>query len=76
MSLHLLDRSLILHPNVESQQHFLAKASHIPRSLASDAASAAIDANELEVAVELLEQGRAILWSKMGGYRYPLDELR
>ena len=75
MSLHLLDRCLIFYPSVESQQKFLATA-HIPRSLASDAASAAIDANELEKAVELLEQGRAILWSKMKGYRYPLDQLR
>ena len=37
--------------------------------------SAAIDAEDLETAVELLEQGRAILWSKMKGYRYPLDPL-
>ena len=74
MSFHLLDRCLISYPNVESQQRFLATA-HIPKSLASVAASAAINANELKVAVELLEQGRAILWSKMKGYRYPLDQL-
>jgi len=75
MSLHLLDRCLLSYPDVESQQRFLATV-HIPRSLASDAASAAIDANKPEVAVELLEQGRAILWSRMKGYRYPLDQLR
>ena len=49
---------------------------YIPRSLASDAASAAIDGNEFQVAVELLEQGRVILWSRMKGYRHPLDQLR
>jgi CHAT domain-containing protein len=75
MSLHLLDRCLIFYPNVESQQKFLATI-RIPRSLASNAASAAIDAQDLEAAVELLEQGRAILWSKMRGYRYSLDSLR
>ena len=74
-SLHLLDRCLIFYPDVDSQQKFLVNA-HIPRSIASDAASAAIDAGDLETAVELLEQGRAILWSKMKGYRYPLDPLR
>jgi len=73
-TLHLLDHCLILHPDVESQQKFLA-AAHIPRSLASNAASAAINAGDLKVAVELLEQGRAILWSKMEGYRHPLDRL-
>jgi len=75
MSLRLLDRCLISYPNVDSQQKFLATAS-IPKSLASDAASVAIDAKDLEAAVEFLEQGRAILWSKMEGYRHPLDQLR
>ena len=75
MSLHLLNRCLIFYPDVDSQQKFLATV-RIPRTLASDAASAAIDAEDLETAVELLEQGRAILWSKMKGYRYPLDPLR
>ena len=74
-SLRLLDRCLISYPDVESQQKFLATA-QIPKSLASDAASAAIDAQDLEAAVELLDQGRAILWSKMEGYRSPLDQLR
>jgi hypothetical protein len=45
-------------------------------SIASDAASSAIEAGDLETAVELLEQGRAILWSKMQGYRHPLGKLR
>jgi hypothetical protein len=35
----------------------------------------AIDAKELEAAAELLEQGRAMLWSNLKGYRYPLDQL-
>jgi CHAT domain-containing protein len=75
MSLHLLDHCLTFYPDVDSQQRFLATV-RVPRSLASDAASAAIDAGDLETAVKLLEHGRAILWSKMKGYRYPLDSLR
>jgi CHAT domain-containing protein len=71
----ILNHCLILYPSVESQQTFLASAD-VPQSLASDAASAAIDAGDLEAAVELLEQGRVILWSKMEQYRHPLDQLR
>jgi len=75
-SLTLLDRCLIATPTVESQQKFLATTATVPKSLASDAASSAIDAGQLKAAVELLEQGRAILWSKMRGYRHPLEGLR
>jgi hypothetical protein len=74
--LSLLDRCLVLAPTVESQQNFLAATNIVPKALALDAASSAIDAGELRSAVELLEQGRAVLWSKLRGYRHPLDELR
>ena len=75
-SLSLLDRCLVLAPTVESQQNFLAATNTVPKELALDAASSAIDAGEIGTAAELLEQGRAVLWSKMRGYRHPLDELR
>jgi CHAT domain len=45
-------------------------------SLASDATSYAIEKGELEKAVELLEQGRVLLWSETRGFRTPLDRLR
>jgi len=64
---------LVLAPTVESQQIFLADTGTVPKSLALDAA---IEAGEFGTAVEFLEQGRAILWSKLRGYRHPLDELR
>ena len=75
-SLSLLDRCLILAPTIESQQNFLATCDIVPKALALDAASSAIDAGELRSAVKLLEQGRAVLWSKLRGYRHPLDKLR
>ena len=75
-SLSLLDRCLVLAPTVESQQNFLAAKNTVPKALALDAASSAIDAGEFGSAVELLEQGRAVLWSKLRGYRHPLKELR
>lgn len=74
MALTLLDRCLVTNPSLESQQKFLA-SSTVPNSLASDAAASAIEAEQLESAVELLEQGRTILWSKMRGYRHPLKQL-
>jgi hypothetical protein len=75
-SLSLLHRCLVLAPTVESQQNFLAATNTVPKALALDAASSAIDAGEFGTAVEFLEQGRAVLWSKLRGYRHPLDELR
>jgi tetratricopeptide (TPR) repeat protein len=72
-SLALLDRCLILAPDIESQQKFLAS---VPKALALDAASSAVDRGEFRSAIELLEQGRALLWSRLRGYRHPLDKLR
>ena len=74
LSFQILDHCLISYPSLDSQQTFLATA-QIPGSLASDAASAAIDSGDLEAAVELLERGRVILWSKIEQYRHPLDQL-
>jgi hypothetical protein len=72
-ALACLDRHVTVTPTVQSWHKSLAV---IPGSLASDAASSAIEEDDLETAVELLEQGRAILWSKMQGFRSPLDKLR
>ena len=73
-ALTLLDCRLILTPTVEFQQKHLAT---IPKTLALNAASSSISRGEFSrSAVELLEQGRAVLWSKLRGYRHPLDKLR
>ena len=72
-SLTLLGRRLILAPTIESQQNLLAT---VPKALAMDAASSSINRGEFKSAIELLEQGRAVLWSKLRGYRHPLDKLR
>ena len=72
-SLTLLGRRLILAPTIESQQKLLAT---VPKALALDAASCSINRGEFKFAIELLEQGRAVLWSKLRGYRHPLDKLR
>jgi hypothetical protein len=72
-SLTLLGRRLIMAPTIESQQNLLAT---VPKALALDAASSAINRGEFRTAIELLEQGRAVLWSRLRGYRHPLDKLR
>jgi tetratricopeptide (TPR) repeat protein len=73
-SLTLLGRRLIMAPTVESQQNLLATVPKA-RALALDAASNSINRGEFRSAIELLEQGRAVLWSKLRGYRHPLDKL-
>jgi hypothetical protein len=45
-------------------QHRFLTGPRYPTSLASDAASYAIETDQLEHAVELLEQGKALLWSE------------
>ncbi|KAH9485970.1 hypothetical protein JR316_0000031 [Psilocybe cubensis] len=74
-ALHLLNRSLINRGDVESQQRFLA-TTIVPKYLASDAAASVISIGNLQATVELLEQGRAILWSKVSAYKDPLEDLR
>ena len=72
-SLTLLGRRLILAPTIEAQQNLLA---NVPKTLALDAASCSINRGEFRSAIELLEQGRAVLWSRLRDYRHPLDKLR
>jgi hypothetical protein len=45
-------------------------------SLGPDAASLAIEKGDLEKAIELLELGRSILFTQLGQYRTPVDDLR
>ncbi|KAH9474300.1 hypothetical protein JR316_0012758 [Psilocybe cubensis] len=76
-SLQLLHRSSMFQGNVESQHRFMIVANtRLPLSMISDAASFAINTGNLELAVEFLEQGRAILWSRVNNYKTTLEELR
>jgi hypothetical protein len=58
------------------QQKYIACTVNIPKTLASDAASHAIEARKLDTAIELLELGRNLIWKNVRGYRPPLQELR
>ncbi|KAJ7608617.1 CHAT domain-containing protein [Mycena polygramma] len=61
-----------------SQHEFLARPSTRIEcaTLVADAAAFAIDNGRNDQAVEILEQGRTFIWSRMRGYRHPLDQLR
>ncbi|KAJ7460582.1 CHAT domain-containing protein [Mycena latifolia] len=67
-ALALHDQTAGVMATVDVQQQALA-APGAPRTIALDAAAVAIEDGQLKAAVELLEQGRAILWTRMRGYR-------
>jgi hypothetical protein len=73
-ALSLLQRCLLLSPALETQLQFLTRHG-CPTSLASKASSYAVEVGELEKAVEILEQGRALLLSEMRGLRSSLNKL-
>ncbi|KAJ7889682.1 CHAT domain-containing protein [Mycena leptocephala] len=77
-ALEQLHRCLIASLTVDSQHRFLSRHSTriMCETLVADAASFAIQNNENNRAVEIIEQGRTFIWSIMRGYRHPVDQLR
>ncbi|KAI0252344.1 TPR-like protein [Lactifluus subvellereus] len=75
-ALSLLQRAIDLGPTVQTRHEYFSgpKIEHL-RSLPMDAASYAIESRTYEEAIEMLEQGRALLWSGMRSLRTPLDDL-
>ncbi|KAG0695132.1 CHAT domain-containing protein [Suillus ampliporus] len=76
-SMKLLDRHIMVTPTVSGR--YKAMLSGVLRdtpSLAADATACAISEGDLELAVELSEQGRGLLWSQMSRFRATLDDLR
>ena len=76
-AISLMQASLTIGPTLEVQHRLL----RVPwaRNLSAiplDYASYHIEMGSLERAVEILEQGRALLWSEMRGLRTPIDQLR
>jgi tetratricopeptide (TPR) repeat protein/CHAT domain-containing protein len=70
-ALELQQQHLALLPSMLSQKKMIENSA----TLALDAASCAISVGDLQTAIQFLEQGRSILWSKIQGYRQPLEEL-
>ncbi|KAI0040723.1 TPR-like protein [Auriscalpium vulgare] len=74
-ALLLLEQCLIRFPTPELQHNFFQTVQGISQ-LASNGVSWAIKSGDLKEAVEVWEQGRGILWSKMKDYRYPIEQLK
>jgi len=72
-SMQLLDAYISTTASV-SFRHNMVKI--FPNTLAVDAASCALRSGDVRRAVELLEQGRTIIWTQMTRLRTPLDSLQ
>lgn len=76
-SLNILDAAATRSSSLEKQYSQLSTATllRVSKDVTVDAAALAIDKGETELAVALLEQGRARLFSELGRYRTTLDDL-
>ncbi|KAI0246227.1 TPR-like protein [Lactifluus subvellereus] len=75
-ALSLLQRAIYLGPTVQTRHEYISgRDIAYLRSLSMDAASYAIESRAYEEAIEMLEQGRGLLWSGMRSLRTPLDHL-
>ncbi|KAG0706232.1 CHAT domain-containing protein [Suillus ampliporus] len=72
-SMHLLDVYMSATASVSSRHNAMKE---FPRTLAVDAASCALRRGDVYHAVELLEQGRTLIWTQMARLRTPLDSLQ
>ncbi|KAJ7910863.1 CHAT domain-containing protein [Mycena leptocephala] len=58
--------------SISDRHHQILRAGRVVR----DAASAAIEAHQYDMAVEWLDQGRSIIWGQLLSLRTPVDDLR
>ncbi|KAG2141387.1 CHAT domain-containing protein [Suillus bovinus] len=72
-SMQLLDAYMSVTASVSSRHRAMRD---FPRTLAVDAASCALRSGDVCRAVELLEQGRTVIWNQMTRLRSPLDSLQ
>ncbi len=77
VALELLETVLASGRSMESRHQRITSArTRKTDNLAVDGAALALDSGEIEMAVELLEQGRSILLTQAGKYRTRVDDLR
>ncbi|KAL5531839.1 hypothetical protein ACEPAF_5402 [Sanghuangporus sanghuang] len=70
----VLSHSLTIRPTLPMRHEFLSGSGE-DQDLALDGASYAIEKGHFSQAIELLEQGRSLLWSQMRMLRTPLEHL-
>ena len=75
IGMSLIQRTVIFAPTLEIQHAHLFSKKDIPK-MPLEYASYLIHIGQLEQAIETLEQGRALLWSEMRGFRTSTDHLR
>ncbi|KAF9025209.1 CHAT domain-containing protein [Rhodocollybia butyracea] len=75
MGLSLISRSLSMMPIISLQYQHLSSFIKFPEFV-SDGASQAIQQGQLALAVEIIEQGRGLLWSELRGLRIPMNRLQ
>ncbi|KAH9996406.1 CHAT domain-containing protein [Russula compacta] len=75
-AISLMQSSLALGPTLEVQHRLLRGRWGRLSAVPLECASYYIETGSLERAVEILERGRALLWSEMRGLRTPIDQLR
>jgi CHAT domain-containing protein len=74
-AMSLTERSMSFAPTVSVQHTCFVARGRICQTMPLEYASYQIDLGRLDEAVETLEQGRALLWSEMRGFRTPITQL-
>ena len=74
-ALSLMQDTVPFSPTLQLQHATLATGKPIAQSLSMDYASYRVDQHQLEEAIEILERGRALLWSEMRHLRTSIDQL-
>lgn len=75
-AISLIQASLTFAPTLDTQHPRLIKMSREFKTLPSAYASYLIHFGHVERAIEVLEQGRTLLWSEMRGLRTSMDQIR
>ncbi|KAH9057578.1 CHAT domain-containing protein [Lactarius vividus] len=74
-ALSSMQNALLFAPTLPLQHTILAKTSHNAHVMPLDYASYHIESDQLKEAIEILERGRALLWSEMRHLRASVDQL-
>jgi len=74
-AISLMQKSLSFAPTVSIQHARLVARGEYCQTMPLDYASFQIGLGQFEEAIETLEQGRALLWSEMRGFRTPVAQL-
>ena len=75
-AMSLMQGSLVFAPTLGTQHAQLAAKAGMEGMITSDYVSYLVQIGQSEQAIEALEQGRALLWSELRGFRTSIDRLR